>query len=70
MFTTLMEIVMFDGGIVTLVDADVETCVVNAVVELNIVDTIVVVALSTPPKGENRRIVESGVLYPYGPTLG
>jgi hypothetical protein len=41
---------------------DVEACVVNAVVEPNIVDTIVVVALRTPPKGENLNIVESGVL--------
>ena len=57
--TTLIEIVMFDGMVVV---EDVEACVVNAVVEPNIVDTIVVVALRTPPKGENLNIVESGVL--------
>ncbi len=34
----------------------------NAVVELHIVDTMVVVALRTPPKGEKLSIVESGVL--------
>jgi hypothetical protein len=38
---------------------------VVAVVEVHIVDTIVVVAENTPPNGENRRIVDSGVLYPY-----
>ena len=57
--TTLIEIVMFDGMVVV---EDVEACVVNAVVELNIVDTIVVVALRTPPKDEKCRTVESGVL--------
>ena len=52
---------MLDGGVVVAVE-EVYTCVVNAVVLLHIVDTIVVVALRTPPKGEKRRIVESGVL--------
>ena len=60
LLTTLMEIVMLDGAMVTL--EEVETCVVSAVVELNNVDTTVVVAVNTPPKGEKRRIVESGVL--------
>ena len=63
---TLIEIVMLDTGTVTL--EEVETWVVSAVVELHRVDTIVVVAVSTPPNGENLRIVESGVLYPYNPT--
>ena len=56
----MIEIVMLDGGMVTL--EDVEICVVSAVVELNNVDTTVVVAVNTPPKGEKRRIVERGVL--------
>jgi len=59
---TLIEIVMLDTGTVTL--EEVEVCVVSAVTELYNVDTIVVVAVSTPPNGENRSIVESGVLYP------
>jgi hypothetical protein len=52
---------MLDGGRVVTLE-EVETCVVYAVVELHTVDTIVVVALRIPPKGEKRRIVESGVL--------
>jgi hypothetical protein len=48
------------------VDVDeVKVVPVVAVVEVHIVDTIVVVAENTPPNGENRRIVDSGVLYPY-----
>jgi len=47
---------------VVVPEEEVETCVLNAVVELQIVDTMVVVALKTPPKGENLSIVESGVL--------
>jgi hypothetical protein len=66
-FTALIEIVMLDGGIVVVAVEEVENCVINAVVLLHIVDTIVVVALRTPPKGEKCRTVERGVLYPYGP---
>ena len=66
MLTTLTEMVMLgDTGTVTL--EEVEICVVRAVVELHNVDTTVVVAVRTPPNGEKRRIVDSGVLYPYGP---
>ena len=61
MLTALIEIVMLEGGVVVTLD-DVEVCVVSAVVELHSVDTIVAVAVRTPPNGEKRSIVDSGVL--------
>ncbi len=41
---------------------EVEVVPVVAVVEVNIVDTMVVVADKMPPNGENLNTVESGVL--------
>ena len=60
--TTLMEIVTLAGGTV-IPEVEVAAVVaVSAVVEVHTVDTTVVVAEKTPPKGENRRIVDNGVL--------
>ena len=54
--------------VVTLVEVD-EVDVTTKVVDVDTVDTIVEVdvAEKAPPNGENLNIVESGVLYPYGP---
>ena len=46
--------------------------VVTAVVEVDAVDRTIEVEVveNMPPYGANRNIVESGVLYPYGPAGG
>lgn len=59
--TTLMDTVTFGGHTRLVVD---ENVVVSAVVEVETVDTTIDVEVveNTPPNGENRSIVDSGVL--------
>jgi hypothetical protein len=57
--TALMDMVTFGGQTGTIVE---ETVVTTAVVEVDTATVVVVVAVNTPPKGENLNIVERGVL--------
>jgi uncharacterized protein YgiM (DUF1202 family) len=62
-----MVIVTFGGQTGKMV---VELVVVRPVVEVEMVETTIEVEVveKMPPNGENLSIVESGVLYPNGPT--
>ena len=63
----VMELIMLE-----VVEEEDKVDGVTNVVAVDTVETTidVEVAVNTPPKAENRRIVESGVLNPIGPGSG